>query len=95
MASDSVNLYRKLLIARMKKARKQARMSQREVAESMLTDLDTYKKWEQRGALPTHMVERFANTVHADVLFILTGRYQQEAIMPPAAPAATALRKRA
>lgn len=70
--------YRVELSKRMRAARLDAGYSQAEMAIALrLSTTDQYKKMEQRGALPTWLVEPFALQVNEDVFYILTGRREK------------------
>ena len=64
----------RLLFARVAQLRKEADLSQAEVAHLMGIELGAYKTYEQRTAMPIHLLERFAVIVGRDIDYIVTGR---------------------
>lgn len=76
-------LFREAMRARMQEARDRVSYSQADMANALRMPKDRYTKMEQRGALPTHLVEPFANATGVDVLWLLTGRGQK--VRKPAA----------
>lgn len=67
-------LYREMLRDRMVQARGLRDYSQTDMARALGIPRDRYIKMEQRGGLPTHLVERFSDATGCDILWLLTGR---------------------
>lgn len=76
-------IYRKYLAGRLKKARRNKRLSQAQTAEALRIEKEAYKKMEQRGAMPADLIEPFALLVDEDALFILTGRREESSPVLP------------
>ena len=62
------------LLQRTIAARKARGWSQRFVADALGIPLERYKKYEQRTAIPVHLIERFCLLTGTDILFFVTGK---------------------
>lgn len=48
-------------------------MTQLEVADAVAVHLDTYKKWEKRGAVPLAYLKRYADVFKVSIAYLVTG----------------------
>lgn len=88
MADDQARTqYRTQLAQRMKRLRKKSGRAQAAMARVLLANLDQYKKWEQRGALPMDRVEMFAVACGVTAEYVLTGQDSAPAQADQEAPA--------
>jgi hypothetical protein len=60
-------------IGRTKEARKNKKITQRQVALALGIELPTYKHYEIRSPMPNHLLERFSIIVGCDVEYLVTG----------------------
>jgi transcriptional regulator with XRE-family HTH domain len=88
MASNPRQIYRAEMRKRMKATREAADLSQAEMAGKLRITHEAYKKAEQRGALPSDLIEPFADAVKEHAFYILTGRrIEHEKIITAVSPA--------
>jgi len=58
------------------RAREEAGLSQEQLAKALGLSQGTYKQYETRSMLPTHLIERFAIITRTDPWFLLTGSHR-------------------
>lgn len=75
--------FNKRLGRRLKQAREDADLTQREMADALGIELDAYKKYENRSPVPAYFIPRICTELDITAWWLLTGHWTQSVETTP------------
>lgn len=82
-AKEPLTDWRDRFAKRIRQLRTDHNLTQREVAEAIDVGFEAYRKYEQRGSAPAHVLPDLARLYNISIEFLVTGRQPLAAGPPP------------
>jgi DNA-binding transcriptional regulator YiaG len=73
MTEAEKKAFEEAMCARTRMLRKKCNLPPQQIADLLGVELETYKKYETRTAMPRHLIPKFARFVGASIAFFMTG----------------------